>query len=224
MTRQAISGRRICAIPHVRPTLASAVIGNEIYVVGTGNRTNRFYDPASDTWRQGARCLPAVSAPSAALFDGKLYVLGGGSRDTTQGGSGDLNLVQIYRPRRRCLDGGTADAEQAVVVGGGVVRWEALRVRRLRPGQLRGRRQRGADADLRRSAGVPGRAGRLLAGRAQTPTGRSRASFPTARASTSTPLGARPHSSSAPAIPRATITTGATASSASSTRRGWQRR
>ncbi len=117
------------SIPIGRFSQAGAAIGDEIYVVGTGSEL-QIYNPATNTWRRGADLPTATRVPSVAVFEGKLYVLGGASRDIFAGGSGDLNAVQIYdpatdtwatgpsMPTRRGWSGAAVSAGKLYVFGG----------------------------------------------------------------------------------------------------------
>ena len=85
------------SIPIGHFSQAGAVIGDEIYVVGTGGPELQIYTPATNTWRRGADLPVATSAPSAAVVDGKLYVLGGAPIGNDPAAP-VWNTVQIYDP------------------------------------------------------------------------------------------------------------------------------
>ncbi len=85
------------SIPIGHFSQAGAVIGDEIYVVGTGGPELQIYTPATNTWRRGADLPIATSAPSATVVDGKLYVLGG-SPVGSDPAAPVWNSVQIYDP------------------------------------------------------------------------------------------------------------------------------
>ncbi len=84
------------SIPIGRFSQSGAVIGDEIYVVGTGVEL-QIYKPATNTWRRGADVPTATWVPNVAVFNGKLYVVGGASIEPNFSGW-DLTTVQIYDP------------------------------------------------------------------------------------------------------------------------------
>ena len=66
---------------------AGAVVHGELYVIG-GEDENRsrlasveVYDPATDTWMEGAQLTTARVNLAVAVVDGVLYAVGGDGKD-----------------------------------------------------------------------------------------------------------------------------------------------
>lgn len=83
----------LAAIPTNQATLAADVIAGEIYVVGVGAQL-QIYNPAANTWRQGAPLPIATLRPSVAAVNNKLYLFGGSTDDL----GGDIRAIQVYDP------------------------------------------------------------------------------------------------------------------------------
>jgi hypothetical protein len=94
------------AMPTNRGGFQANVLGEKIYLVGghvaidaypweNGTNVNEVYDPQTDMWSLGAPLPMAVEGYASAVFDGKLYVFGGGKAylNLTLG-----NITQIYDP------------------------------------------------------------------------------------------------------------------------------
>ena len=80
--------------------LASAVIGNKLYVAGGGTCTScggtttlQVYDPATNTWAVKRPMPTARLAAAGAALQGKFYVVGG---VTSSGAS--VGKVEAYTP------------------------------------------------------------------------------------------------------------------------------
>lgn len=77
---------------------ATAVLENEIYMVGGGPTSSTYtadvqiYNPTANTWSTGTAFPTALSGAAAATVNGELYVFGGG------GSSGVTNAVWAYSP------------------------------------------------------------------------------------------------------------------------------
>ncbi len=77
---------------------ATAVLGNEIYLVGGGPTTSTYtadvqiYNPTANTWSTGTALPTAISGAAAATVNGELYIFGGGAA------SGVTNAVWAYSP------------------------------------------------------------------------------------------------------------------------------
>ncbi|MES2155501.1 MAG: thrombospondin type 3 repeat-containing protein [bacterium] len=93
-------------MPTARAGLGSAVIGNDIYVVGgrlcaapycgPPINTMEIYHVATDSWTTGPAMPTAAADVYATLaYNGKVYVFGG---ETGPGAGTDIGLVQIFDP------------------------------------------------------------------------------------------------------------------------------
>jgi N-acetylneuraminic acid mutarotase/subtilisin family serine protease len=87
----------------VRLNPAGGFIGDLLYVVGGFGPpwsdtldTTLIYDPATDTWSEGAPSPLAVTAAGHAVLDGKLYVIGGSTLH--DGDQGTSAAVMVYDP------------------------------------------------------------------------------------------------------------------------------
>jgi N-acetylneuraminic acid mutarotase len=124
-------------MPTARGGAAAEALGGLIYVVG-GIAENgasldsvEVYDPTMDAWTSVAPMLTRRDNPGAAVFDDKLYVFGGRTRDADGTEvDGTLNTVEMYDPiqdiwtartpmptGRRTMVVGTLDG-RAQVIGG----------------------------------------------------------------------------------------------------------
>jgi N-acetylneuraminic acid mutarotase len=95
----------LAPIPTERIVPGTGVIGGILYVVGGQNYTTgvdangnlntlEAYDPGTDTWTTKAPMPTARAYVGTAVYDNKLYVLGG--MNSTQG---ILNTVEVYDPQ-----------------------------------------------------------------------------------------------------------------------------
>jgi N-acetylneuraminic acid mutarotase len=82
---------------------AAAVVGNKIYVIGGGDKDSflpiirpsvAIYDPASNSWTQGADMPTPRFLHAAAAFEGKVYAMGG----TVNGNDIYTDIVERYDP------------------------------------------------------------------------------------------------------------------------------
>jgi N-acetylneuraminic acid mutarotase len=91
------------SMPTARWALQANVVNGKIYLIGGynfddsafgGSRTslNEIYDPATDTWTTGTPIPIATADYSSAVFDKKIYILGGLSSSPRS------NINQIYDP------------------------------------------------------------------------------------------------------------------------------
>lgn len=90
-------------IPTARSGLACAVINDLVYVFGgEGNNANpdgtfnenEEYDPVADDWRAVAPMPEGRHGIGAAVFDGKIYIPGGGPEE----GLSDTTRVDVFTP------------------------------------------------------------------------------------------------------------------------------
>ena len=90
-------------LPERRTMAASAVVGNKIYVIGGGDKDSFLptirssvviYDPASNSWTQGADMPTPRFLLAAAAIDGKVYAMGGSAN------ANDIHtdIVERYDP------------------------------------------------------------------------------------------------------------------------------
>ncbi|MCC7201746.1 MAG: hypothetical protein IT393_03640 [Nitrospirae bacterium] len=83
-------------MPTVRSGTVAAVMDNKICVMGGGLklqdgrfqffRTVEIYDPEKDTWRTGPDMLMPHDYPASAVYNNRIYVIGGHHPDATNGG------------------------------------------------------------------------------------------------------------------------------------------
>lgn len=121
-------------MPTPRGQAVAGVVDGKIYVIGgavdghfTATGVVEVYDPATDKWQAqrqaeerdipsdskrtpadlGPRSMPTgLWSPAAAVVDGKIYVIGGGTGDAL-GGWSVYSGVQIYDPESNSWDTGT---------------------------------------------------------------------------------------------------------------------
>ncbi|SIR30155.1 S8 family serine peptidase [Micromonospora avicenniae] len=111
---------------------AAVTIGGKVYSVGGGagtgtERSTWVYDPATNLWTSLPQMPRGRSAPSAAVVDGKLYVLGGWNADGAPVPTVDVfdpatnawsTLVGVSNPAPRAAAGTAVVDGRIVVVGG----------------------------------------------------------------------------------------------------------
>jgi N-acetylneuraminic acid mutarotase len=89
--------------PYSATGASGAFIGDEFYAEGgismsadyefSMESTTQIYDPATDTWSKGAQNPHPTSGGGTAVLGGKLYIVGGGTLDTSA-----FNTVSVYDP------------------------------------------------------------------------------------------------------------------------------
>ena len=83
-------------MPTFRSGAAAVAVGNAIYIIGGGFKkpdgkfkfltTVEIYYPEEDRWETGPDLLQPHDYPAFALFDGKIYIIGGHHPAATEGG------------------------------------------------------------------------------------------------------------------------------------------
>lgn len=103
-----------------RQVYCSAVVGDKLYVYGVGYTADLWcYDPALDKWEQLVSDSVGRNGGSMVAFEGKLYVFGGASGDTSPTWK---RYLRVYDPVTKTwtarADGpGTRVNHRAVVIG-----------------------------------------------------------------------------------------------------------
>lgn len=87
-----------------RSAPAGGFVGDLMYVIGGGGGTRGLqstvliYEPATDTWTQGADAPYAFVSAGYAIYDDKIYIIGGWDDD------GIMNRVSVYDPETDTWD------------------------------------------------------------------------------------------------------------------------
>ena len=101
----------ISELPTQRTEFATAVVDGKIYLIGgtlfENDRNGPFgvslvevYDPQTNTWQRLTDMPTVRSEPSAAVVDGKIYVLAGYIGEDNQGANHEhLKVVEMYDPQ-----------------------------------------------------------------------------------------------------------------------------
>jgi hypothetical protein len=97
-------------MPIPRADLSANVVDNKIYLIG-GKRyssispfynetnTNDVYDPGNDTWSTAAPLPMAVQGYSSAVFNGKIYVIGGTNESMSLQNTVITDATQVFDPK-----------------------------------------------------------------------------------------------------------------------------
>ena len=100
----------ITKVPNKRKDFSTAVVDGKIYLIGGtlfGNRKGPFgmslveiYNPENNSWRRGADMPTDRAAPTTAVIDGRIYVMGGYAGIDNRGKNFKvLKIVEVYDPK-----------------------------------------------------------------------------------------------------------------------------
>ena len=100
----------ITKVPTKRKDFSTAVVDGKIYLIGGnlfGNRKGPFgmalveiYNPENNSWRRGADMPTDRAAPTTAVIDGRIYVMGGYTGIDNRGKNFKvLKIVEVYDPK-----------------------------------------------------------------------------------------------------------------------------
>ena len=102
--------RVISELPTPRKWFSTAAVEGKIYLIGGnlfGNRKGPFgmslveiYNPENNSWRKGADMPTDRAAPTTAVIDGRIYVMGGYAGIDNRGKNFKvLKIVEVYDPQ-----------------------------------------------------------------------------------------------------------------------------
>lgn len=124
----------LSAMPTPRWRFSVAQVGGLVYVIGGGLvsddplpeprvRTVEIYHPTTDTWTEGPPMQIGLASQMTAVFDGRIYAIGG--RRNADLAVGMTDVVQVYDPDEMTWTTRTpmpeARSSAAIVVQGGLI-------------------------------------------------------------------------------------------------------